>query len=119
MLDNSDLLDDEDYVQPVTIVSFGYDEEGARIETGRREGVLASVQPGPKLVSLQGEGKRLEDSITVFIKSIYATDGITTASDCVLWNGFLYEVASMSDFRNFGYIKAVCRRRDETVDYTS
>lgn len=109
LINVNNIIGNKRFFQSVTVVSYGKDEKGKPIETGRKS-MMASVQPAPTHVELRKEGKYLHDAIVVYIKTIDITDGLTIFSDHVLWQGFHCEVINTSDYRSYGYIKAIAQR---------
>ncbi len=119
MLDISELLDDEDFIQSVTfeVVTQSTTSNGDPLET--KSTVThhnTNVQPasGATLQRLP-EGERTKDVLQVFTK----TDLIIKTGDYMLFNGLKYRCVTTEDWSQYGYSDSIFIRYEGPQDIDS
>lgn len=119
MLDISELLDDEDFIQSITfeVVAQSTTSDGDPLETTST--VIhcnTNVQPasGATLQRLP-EGERTKDVLQVFTK----TDLIIKTGDYMLFNGLKYRCVTTEDWSQYGYSDSIFIRYEGSQDIDS
>ena len=119
MIDISFLLEDPDFVSPVTLSrDKGEWEEGRFLHKRTPMTILASVQPAASEdVVMTPQGNQINCDIAVYSASpILATrqgDGSEEegTADEIQWRGEWYVVRGAEEWSDYGYCKALCTRK--------
>ena len=127
-LDVSDLLDDPDFVEAITVIR----REQVVNSKGRTtivptvfENVLASVQPkdtaiGGNIISREADGSFRGSNLNVYtrfrLRSVSKTeaDDVNYQPDVIIWNGDHFLVALTNDYSHYGagFMHAECEAID-------
>lgn len=113
LLDVSDILDDPDFVDSVTLCrSAVVTGENGRSTATRIETTIIGVvtQGGGDDLDRTGDAQKIKGSITVHTVSELSAGSPTAAPDEVVWQGRRYIVDSVADWSNLGagYWAASC-----------
>ena len=113
MLDVSDVLDDPDFNQMITVTRAlkGVDDQGEATLTSTSENIIAVVAPiTANELNRLPDAERLSGGCTVYCRyALFSGQGDYTA-DTVLCNGSQYVVVSVDDWEAFGggFVTARC-----------
>jgi len=119
MLDISELLDDEDFIQTVEfgIVTQSTDDSGGPLETEQRDShPNTNVQPasGASLQRLP-EGERTKDVQQVFTKSSFPLKN----GDYMYYDGKKYRCTTEENWSKYGYYDALFIRYEGSQEINS
>lgn len=113
LLDVSDMLDDEDFADDLTLtsrsVTIDGNGRGVTIETSTAiTGVVTSDKGRNR--DLIAEGQRVVGSILVHTRAQLTSGGEGREADVVTWNARQYTVVSIDDYTRYGsgFICAHC-----------